>query len=571
MQQHDELHVIPYGGMDGLGRELPRSNETGAPRPGRYVGLFYFLWLGQHGMEGPFDNTEILQKWPEAVDDPDHPAWGPEEAFHFWGEPLYGYYLNDDAWVLRKHMQLLTSAGIDFLVFDTTNAEVYKQVSDVLFSIMDEISKQGFQVPKFAFYTNTDSGETIKKLYEDIYKPGRYQHLWFQWNGKPLVIGNPDECDTPLQEFFTFRLNQWPNEEAKVNGFPWIEFERPQRVFRNAAGEKEVISVSTAQHPSVAMSDTPFYRYGGNWGRGYHQDADDEDSSGLDAIYRGMNVAEQWEFALAEDPQIIFVTGWNEWIAMRLKGTPERPVLFVDQATLNFSRDIEPMSGGYSDLYYMQMIGYIRRFKGMPDLQGCSHAMNVSIWNKPGFSAWEHVVQPYRDFVGDTLPRSHPGYGRLHYSHDTGRNDFIRFKAAHTRQSLCFYAQTRDPITPYNGRHWMMLLLRLDGQSNTGWEGYHYIVNRCVKDASTTLLERSRGGWAWELVAEIRYEVHEHEIQFELPRAVLGLNHPAPDLRFEFKWVDHMQHEGDITDFYQYGDTAPEGRLNFVYYSQTGG
>ncbi|MEC0239021.1 hypothetical protein P4H66_03935 [Paenibacillus dokdonensis] len=42
--------------------------------------------------------TQILQKWPEAVVDPDHPAWGPEEAFHFWGEPLYGYYLNDDAW-----------------------------------------------------------------------------------------------------------------------------------------------------------------------------------------------------------------------------------------------------------------------------------------------------------------------------------------------------------------------------------------------------------------------------------------------------------------------------------------
>lgn len=48
MQQHDELHVFPYGGMDGLGRELSRSNETRAPRPGRYVGLFYFLWLGQH-------------------------------------------------------------------------------------------------------------------------------------------------------------------------------------------------------------------------------------------------------------------------------------------------------------------------------------------------------------------------------------------------------------------------------------------------------------------------------------------------------------------------------------------
>ncbi|MED5020820.1 hypothetical protein P9847_26515 [Paenibacillus chibensis] len=563
--------VFPYGGIDALGRELPRQEHTGGTRPEKYVGLFYFLWLGQHGKEGPFDNSRILETWPSAVLDPHHPAWGPEEVYHFWGEPLYGYYLNDDAWVLRKHMQLLTSAGVDFIVFDTTNASTYKPVYEVLFRVMDELSKQGFPVPKFAFYTNTESGETVKELYDDIYKPGRYEHLWFRLKGRPLIIGNPDECDLEIRQCFTFRLNQWPNEPAKTDGFPWIEFERPQRVFFNNEGEKEIINVSVAQHPSVAMSDTPFYRYGDNWGRGFRQGAADEENEAMESILQGRNIAEQWEYALEEDPQIIFVTGWNEWIAMRLQGTAERPVLFVDQATLNFSRDIEPMKGGYGDLYYMQMIGYIRRFKGMAELQGCSHKLDASLWSGHGFSAWKEVQQPYRDVEGNTLPRRHPGYGRYNYAHDTGRNDLVRFKAAHTDESLCFYAQTKDPVTPFTGRHWMMMLLRLEGQPDSGWEGYHYIVNRCVKDASTTLLERSTGGWNWEPVAEIRYEVRGNELQLELPRKALGFVQAPGDLRFEFKWVDHMQNEGDITDFYQYGDAAPIGRLNFVYESRSKG
>jgi hypothetical protein len=99
--------------VDAFERALPSSLQVPAreERSNRFIGIFYFLWLGQHGVDGPYDNTKILEQAPEAVTDPAHPLWGPQEAFHFWGEPLYGYYLNDDAWVLRKHVQLLTSAG----------------------------------------------------------------------------------------------------------------------------------------------------------------------------------------------------------------------------------------------------------------------------------------------------------------------------------------------------------------------------------------------------------------------------------------------------------------------------
>lgn len=564
MRKERDYRIDAYGGVDGLGRRLPTKDEVGPARPDRHVGLFYFLWLGQHGTGGPYDNTRILSNWPEAALDPDHEAWGPANAFHFWGEPLHGYYRNDDEWVLRRHVRLLTAAGVDFLVFDTTNAAIYKNVYDKLFAIMEEIDSQGFRVPRFAFYTNTESGKTIGELYDDIYKPGRYEHLWFRWRGKPLIVGDPAECTEEQREFFTFRLNQWPNEGAKTNGFPWIEFQRPQRVFYNDEGEKEIISVSVAQHPSVAMSDTPFYGYGDNWGRGYREGVSSSRGDLPEDILRGANVAEQWEFALAEDPRIVFVTGWNEWVAMRLSGPPERPVLFVDQATLNFSRDIEPMKGGYNDNYYMQLISYIRRFKGMAATENASHRLKQPIPMEPEFGAWERVEAEYRDFDGDTLPRNHPGYGELHYKDESGRNELLLFKVAHDDGNIYFYARTREPLASSASPNWMLLLLRTEGQDQ-GWEGYSYIVNRIVKDERTTLLERSAGGWNWMTAGEVRYAAAGNELHLAIPRKLLGLADSGREPKFEFKWGDNLLAEGDVMDFYRYGDTAPEGRLNYCY------
>lgn len=566
MRERETCQVDCLGGIDALGRQLPSREEAGPLRPDRYVGLFYFLWLGQHGTQGPYDNSKIVSKWPEAVQDPEHPAWGPVQAFHFWGEPLYGYYQGDDEWVLRKHVQLLTAAGVDFLVFDTTNSSTYKNVYDKLFRILDEIDSQGFRVPRFVFYTNTESGERIGEVYNDIYKADRYSHLWFRLDGKPLMIGNPEECSKEVRDFFTFRLNQWPNEEAKINGFPWIEFERPQRVFYNSRGEKEVISVSVAQHPSIAMSDTPFYGYGDNWGRGYSDGAEPGAADSLEAINRGDNVTEQWEFALAEDPRIVFVTGWNEWIAMRFAGTPERPVLFVDQATLNFSRDIEPMKGGYNDNYYMQLISFIRRFKGVAEPPAASCLLTNPIPILPEFGIWDEIAAAvYRDFAGDTVARNHPGYGDLLYTNATGRNDIVECKAAHTDDELYYYVRTEAPLSPYMDPHWMMLLIRVAERDAEHWEGYHFIVNRPVRDDSVTLLERCCGGWSWENVSEIEYAAKGNELHVKLPREALGLSGRHIEYELEFKWVDNMPSGGNVMDFYQYGDTAPEGRLNYKY------
>ena len=56
----------------------------------------------------------------------------------------------------------------------------------------------------------------------------------------------------------------------------------------------------------------------------------------------GYNFAEQWERAIKEDPQLVFVTGWNEWTAMRLDrfNGIRTPPMFVDEFDQEHSRDI---------------------------------------------------------------------------------------------------------------------------------------------------------------------------------------------------------------------------------------
>ena len=61
----------------------------------RQVGLFYFLWLGEHGRTGPYDVSKILAADPDAGRKPDSPVWGGHGVYHHWGEPLYGYYFSN--------------------------------------------------------------------------------------------------------------------------------------------------------------------------------------------------------------------------------------------------------------------------------------------------------------------------------------------------------------------------------------------------------------------------------------------------------------------------------------------
>ena len=194
---------------DALGRKVPTFPEVIAPRTDRTVGIFYFLWHGAHVQGGPFDVTKILAADPGAMLKPDSPLWGPLHVPHHWGESLFGYYLTDDDGVLRKHAQMLSDAGVDVVIFDVTNQITYRDYYMALLRVWSEMRRAGNRTPQVAFLTPFwDPPKVTRELWHDLYSTGKFRELWFQWEGKPLILADADlifdreenaERDTPAE------------------------------------------------------------------------------------------------------------------------------------------------------------------------------------------------------------------------------------------------------------------------------------------------------------------------------------------------------------------------------------
>lgn len=558
------LSAQPLAGTDELGRTLPQNDETGDPKSDRQVGMFYFLWCGdEHSLVSDhyWDLTKIVAEHPEVLEDKDNKWWGSPEfsRFYYWGEPIYGYYRSDDYWVHLRSMQLLTDAGVDFVVIDATNAFVYEKQADVLMRAMDAVRKQGKNPPRIVFYTNTQSGDRIQQAYEAFYKPGApYYHpeCWYYLDGKPLIIGVTAQTKgREYENFFTYRESQWPNEPDKANGWPWISFTRPQKVYSNASGEREIISVSVSQHPDweAGMGGSAFYDNTKNWGRSYHNgNPGDPDK---DIVY-GYNFQEQWDYALKQDVPFVFVTGWNEWVAGRWPSTDENPEhsWFCDQASPEYSRDLEPtLTAGMKDNYYMQLVANVRRYKGVEAASDPGPDKKIR-----SMEDWDEVPATYRDYIGDTDPRNHPAaftVPAVTYTNNTGRNDFELMKVARDRRNLYFYVQTVDPIQLEEADNCMTLWIDVDRNPETGWYGYDYRINY-----GSELQQYGNG--VWRTISDVAYETEGNRMFVTIPRSVLQGISADPDI--EFKWSDNMQ-QADPMDWYVNGDAAPGGRFNYIY------
>lgn len=540
----NELYI-----KDALGRVLPMNCEK---RSGRYVGMFYFLWSGEHSSDlRPLDVTKLLESDPDAGYHTDSPAWGGVGVMHHWGEPLYGYYKSKDEWVMRRHIKLLTDADIDFLVLDTTNAVTYESTARMLFTLLSEYRRSGFNTPKVVFYTNTASGETTQKIYDAFYKTGFCSDSWFYVDGKPIIIAKADECSPEVREFFTIRASQWPNEATKRGGWPWMDFVRPQRVLENEKGEREIINVSVAQHPQLRFGDSAMYGEDGNCGRSYH-DGHNDRSEG--AYKYGYNFAEQWERALECDPPYVFVTGWNEWIAGRWGGIPERPLMFVDCCNLEYSRDIEPMRGGYEDNYYSQLISYIRKYKG----------------SAPAVTAHQGDTVEYRNYPRGAMRRNAEGYDTTYIDH-SGRNEILKLTMCDDGEYIALEAENASDIVRYDYHSdWMKLFISVEGSDKPSACGYNYIANvyqftdTLTSVAVCTENSRTIEPDTFKICGQAAMSFETNRFNLKIPKKLLSLDNKDRYTLY-FKLCDSRRETTRVSDFYTSGDCAPLGRLNYVF------
>jgi len=555
---------VPWPATDALGRSLPTPAEVGPVKPDRFVGIFYFLTHSEgprHGHpEEPLNVANILAQDPNALNKPDSPLWGGIGEAHYWGEPLYGYYHSADPWVLRRHAQLLADAGVDVLIFDTTNARSYPEIYFELLKSFQAVRQVGGRTPQIAFMVNTKAGETAAEIYHALYQPGKYRDLWFSWQGKPLMICDPQEASDELKNFFTLRTAHWPFTLTNTP-YAWHwEATYPQPYgYTDDSNHPEQVNVSVAQNLRAADGKVTNMSDGNARGRSFH---DGQQNIAPGSVDRGYNFEEQWKRALELNPPFVMITGWNEWTAGRWSA-PGKPIMFVDQYSEEFSRDIEPQEGGHGDNYYYQMAANIRRYKGAPALPEASPATKINLDGT--FRQWQSVQPEFLPSVNEALPRDFVGVGGLRYTNNTGRNDFDSFKVAHDVRNVYFYARTHNQITPNSGANWMWLLIDADQNAATGWAGYDFIVNRTVDADGHTWLEKNIGGWNWQKVAPVSLQVAGNQLQLAIPRKALGLKVGHSAVRLDFKWADNLKHPGEIMDFYLDGTVAPEGRFNFRY------
>ncbi len=577
--------------VDGLGRTLPTYEEVGETDKEKFVGLFYWTWHYNLSSGFEADNvTEILEKYPEAVNDVNHPAWentSNGKPYH-WNEPLFGYYQNFDEYVVRKHAEMIADAGVDVIIFDCTNGTyTWQPAYEVLFKVFDEAIAEGVNVPQIAFMlpfaSSEDARTQLRSLYENIYSKGRYKHLWFMWEGKPLIMAHKDSLDTSdsyekeIYEFFTFRKNNptYFDDNFKISEETWGWCsDYPQTQYGTSLlGNPEQMCVSVAQNAAdgklVAMNN------GGNvQGRSftkgdysYSFKKGDEivtvDASTENAMLYGLNFQQQWDYAIECDPDFIFVTGWNEWIAGRHYEWMGTVNAFPDQFCDEFSRDIEPSAGKMKDHYYYQLVANIRRFKGVGKPVETSGGQTVDINGSD--SQWDAVTNEYFHYTGSTRNRDADGWVGLHYENNTMRNDFKNVKVTYDSENVYFRIETVNDITAHTDPAWMRILLDTDSSGKSAnWEGFEYIINRDSATDSTVTVEKSTGGWAFEDAGKASYTVSGNVMQLSVPRSALGLE-DGDEVHFNFKLSDNMQADGDILDFYQNGDVAPGGRFMFAF------
>ncbi len=585
-----QFTLSQLSGTDALGRKVSAVSDR---LEGKYVGIYYFMWHGYH-TQRIYDTSEILAEYENGiVGNPENPLWevdpsspvydasvSPNSAFHYWSEPLYGYYNSEDPWVARKHLELLSYADVDYLLLDYTNGYIYETATLTLIRTILDMRAEGWEVPQLAFMLPVDSAAsqtTFNAVYESYLSHPEYEGAFFTADenlnpsGKPLVTGTLTEEALGQEKWnaIWYKPLQWPDRPYDDDALPWIDWNN-RNIQHNHNG---VMSVSIAQHVAGTWSSDPYLYPGEQFfrGRGWVQTSPTDNGADQENVMSGTNFQFQWDnvFASEEEVEMVVVTGWNEWIAQK-QSTLMQPyhtslrAVFVDSFNMPFSRDAEMMKGGYGDNYYLQLVENIRTFKYGDIQSGAVENQPVTLDIFQGVSAWTQIQNVYLDAAGETVDRDFISVDpSVRYRDGSARNDVVSLKFANDAEYLYIRAETRQPVTAYEpgDTGWMNVWISANGGS--GWENFDFLINRSPAGQTTSV--EAFNGSSLERVGEAKFFVQANYIFYAVPLSALGLS--SSD-EIGIKITDNIEvfSEDFSTDsFYTTGESAPCGRLNYAY------
>lgn len=307
------------------------ANKTGL------VGICYSTWfdpvIDGYGSSEPLVIQDCLDG---------KKSFGPINQFHYWGKPYLGFYKSTNKTVIQQHMTMLYEAGIDFIVLDNTNVsmtwqngtywtEMVDKPGKALLDTIVEMRAGGQHTPYVVNWIGGDEN-CLNSIFNKFYKDSKYKECWVYWGGKPFIITTNNY--TPSRSDITTR-KMWGLQGSGQPKSEWSFLNYPNNIAYDANGKAEQTCVCVALQRNY-MSNTSS-AVGRRGGKTFH---------------------DTWATAFSNKPKVVTITWWNEWCAQRFEGNA-----FVDNYTMEYSRDIEPMTGGHGDKYYKWMCKYIEAYK----------------------------------------------------------------------------------------------------------------------------------------------------------------------------------------------------------------
>ena len=374
--------------------------DAGAAARTRYQGQVA-IWYGSH-----FEDTASHD-------------WGPIKEWNGPFHPLLGEYKTSDPEIVRQHLRWLRRAGVDVVFYDVCRVQPELTLLDLpkqktLQLIVGELSRQDRETRQLKLvlwlekWNANPTAEQYRFGLDYIREHLAQSAFYFRLDGKPLVVtylnGASPEIDALDREYAPFltirRLSPYPN----VKG--WRYF--------GPAGDAECMTVNPgadgfmeeafiAKYVNKQAIDDEAYRKRGQ--------------AAVEQRAGGRTFEDQLLKARQVDPQIIFISGWNDWAwCLQIEPAKEYGFQYVDIAARLLGREAEtrpyrdraPVASGRSPRNETGL-AQTEGTRGVADVQGRYFAKKAYVPRPlPVFAATKALLP---------APRfdDHPGYVDMYW------------------------------------------------------------------------------------------------------------------------------------------------------------
>ena len=299
---------------------------------GPKVGLFVHTW---HDIN-PADRRKVMQE-----------SGTYENGWYWWGRPAWaGGDLAQYTWknpeMVDYHIDNWNALGVDFVFLDFTNGN-HPEILEGAHALCRRLRERD-DGPKVAFWIQkAEYASMYRKQFYDA-----YPEVAFQWKGKPLLLlqgvddgwkpaaGKPKP--PPAVDGFTARWC-WGLLGA-ASGTMWT--------FKEAGAAKPYVhEKGVAEQIGMAFATQGTYM---------------TTPAGRQCRDGGKFFKSQMANVRKHRPEIVTLSGYNEWMAINL-GAADGPPVFTDMWGAECSHDIEPMLGGHGDAYFKQARKFIKSMR----------------------------------------------------------------------------------------------------------------------------------------------------------------------------------------------------------------